>query len=155
MERKKALIAAASAALVLATSGAAIAANLSLLGDDGGEVGELDAESVTNLVTEDELPTTTTTPAGEVIIVDEWVTDPASAPAGAPDPGATGVDLSGDGLPDDDPTPGSSSGDDPYDDSSSDDDSYDDEDEHEDEDEFEDDEHEDEYEVEVEHEDDD
>jgi hypothetical protein len=158
MERKKALIAAASATLVLATSGAAIAANLSLLGDDGGDVGQLDAESVTSLVSDVEPTTTSTTlPGGQVIIVDEWVTDPAAPPAsGSVDPSTAGVDLSGDGLPDDNPTPGSSS-----DDGSSDDDAYDDsyeDDEHED-DEFEDeDEHEDEHEDEDgedEHEDDD
>lgn len=145
MERKKALVAAASATLVLATSAAAIAANVSLLGDDDGDVGQLDAETVTNLVPEAESTTSTSTlPDGrEVVVIDEWVTDPgAPVPPTGTDPGTAGVDLSGDGLPDDHPTPGddgsgsggSSSHDDSDDDRYEDDEDESHEDEHEDDD---------------------
>ena len=98
MERRKALALAGVAALTL-TAGTAAAANVGLLGASGTDdgLGELDAQSVAQLV---DTPATTTatapaTPDSTVVYVDEYVTAPtaaggATASAGSGSTGDTG-----------------------------------------------------------------
>lgn len=89
MQRRLALTLAGSAAIVVAASSAAMAANLGLLGSTGpgsDSVGNLDAANVADLAP---APTTATSVAGQpdpvVVYVDEYV----DAPADAPDPTTT------------------------------------------------------------------
>lgn len=114
MERKRTLILAGGAAATVLAAGTALAANLGLMSagtDDGNPVGELNAADIAELAPLDETPTTTpatsSTTTPQVIILDEWVTEPgAPAPSEAPAPGSE--------TPTEAPTDPSALPDDPY-----------------------------------------
>lgn len=88
MERKRALVIAGSVGLSVLAGGAAMAANFGLLdaAGDGSPVGELDASNVSDLadavpVADTGTPTDqTTATSAEVVVIDEWVTEPGGAP---------------------------------------------------------------------------
>lgn len=96
MDRRKAIAVAGTVGVTLAAATAAVFANVSMLsGQDGPDgVGELDAQSVAQLVAEE--PTTTAPapsapgeiPSTTIVYVDEYVTVPAGSPAAA---GAAGA----------------------------------------------------------------
>jgi hypothetical protein len=82
MDRRVALSVAVAGAMSVAACGAAIAANLGILGlaSKDGEVGSLDYQTVSDLVD----ATTTSTTAPGVVVVDEYVTVPAPAQSAFP-----------------------------------------------------------------------
>lgn len=105
MDRRKAIAVAGTVGVTLAAATAAVFANVSLLssGDGGDDVGELDAQTVAELVQES--PTTTPapvvpdagTPPTTVVYVDEYLTVPAGGPAAAtPGAPAAGSAAAGD-----------------------------------------------------------
>ncbi len=152
MERRKALTIAGVVTATLATASIAMAANLGLLGlagaDDEGP-GQLDAGNVADLVDAVPLPSpaeavgTGAEQDTEVVVVDEYVTEPASpGPVANPVPADTFTDPAPEAAGRATPEGGMEDHEPWYDDEHEDDEHEDDEDDEHEDDEHEDDEHE-------------